>query len=357
MRVKFAHLEHEKSVLDYHGAQIPFIGWDELTHFTKRQFIYMLTRNRSTSGVPAYMRATCNPDADSWVRELIDWYIDGEGYAIPELSGVIRWFVVYNDEICWGDTKEELIEQYTGKLPVVLPKSFTFIPSKVYDNKILLEKDPGYLANLFAQNLVDRMRLEGGNWNIRASAGTVFKREWFPIVDAIPAGWKRAIRFWDRAATKESPANPDPDWTRGLLLYQYPDNTFLVADLKSLRDTPGQVEKFIKNVASHDSVSVEIKSQCDPGSSGKAEAEYFIKMLSGYNVSTEPMFKDKVSRAKPVSAQAEAGNIVVLRADWNKEFFTECESFPDGKHDDIVDTLSGGFNHLAGKGASILDVL
>src|SRR6185437_9014510 len=99
--VKFAHLEHEKSIYDWQGAQIPFIGFDELTHFTETQFTYMLSRNRSTSGVRPYIRATCNPDVTSWVRDWVAWYIDGEGFAIPERSGVLRYFVRANSELHW----------------------------------------------------------------------------------------------------------------------------------------------------------------------------------------------------------------------------------------------------------------
>jgi len=48
---------------------------------------------------------------------------------------------------------------------------------------------------------------------------------------------------------------------------------------------------------------------------------------------------------------------MVKRAPWNKDFFNELENFPDGAHDDIVDTLSGAFNELNGGGFSIADVL
>ena len=232
--------------------------------------------------------------------------------------------------------------------------------SKLEDNKILMDKDPGYLANLLAQNRVDRMRLKDGNWNVRASAGMLFQREWFPIVDAVPAGWIQAVRFWDRAATKPNETNKDPDWTRGLKLYKYPDGRFVVADLKSLRDTPGKVEALIKNTASQDTVKVKICAQQDPGSAGVAEAENFVRMLAGYWVTTMMLVNKKVVRAKPVSAQCEVGNISVVRAAWNDEFFNELENFSDNdkdySHDDIVDTLSGAFNELAG-GISLADVL
>jgi predicted phage terminase large subunit-like protein len=354
-RMKFAHLEFDKTVLDYQGAQIPFMGFDELTHFSEYQFFYMLSRNRSTSGVRAYIRATTNPDPDSWVRRFIDWWIGKDGYPIRERSGKIRWFIRRNDEIVWADSEEEIYEKF-GRGSDVKPKSVTFISAKLEDNPIFRELDPEYEANLLAMDRVSRMRLRDGNWNVRAAAGTMFRREWFRVVDAIPAGWIKCIRFWDRAATRPSETNKDPDWTRGIKLYKYADGRFLVADLKSKQDTPGQVETLIKTTASHDTAATAIRAHQDPGSAGVKEAENFIAMLAGYDVDAYPISSDKVVRAKPVSAQAEHGNVWVLRAPWNEAFFTELENFPDGAHDDIVDALSGAFNDMHG-GLSIADVV
>lgn len=354
MGMKFAHLEHEKTIYDWQGSQIPYIGFDELTHFTEKQFWYLSSRNRSMSGVPGRIRATCNPDVDSWVRPLVDWWIGKDGYPIPERSGVLRWFIRVDEKLVWANSKQELIDK--GYLPKDYPpKSFTFIPSKLEDNRILMEKDPSYRATLLAMPRVDRERLLGGNWNVRPAAGNFFRREWFPILDAVPAAWTRAVRFWDRAATKPSETNPDPDWTRGLLMYKYPNGTFLIGDMRSLQDTPGEVEKMVLGTAHHDGESVRIKSQQDPGSAGVAEATYFTRMLAGFDVHVETMPKDKITRAKPVSAQCEAGNVFVLRAPWNDDFFKEVENFPDGKHDDQVDVLSGAFNELCG-GLSTADV-
>lgn len=351
--LKFSHLENEKDIYSWQGSQISLIEFDEVTHFTEKQFWYLFSRLRSMSGVPGYVRATCNPDPDSFIRSLIDWYIDGDtGFAIPERSGIVRWFVRQNGTIIWSDTKEELIEVYGSDQ---IPKSFTFIAAKIYDNQILLKNDPGYLSNLHALSRVDRMRLLEGNWNVRESAGMMFRREWFPLVDSVPPGWHNAIRFWDRAATKPSETNRDPDYTRGLLVYHYPDDTYCIVDLKTTRDTPGQVESLIKAVAQHDGYSVSIMCQQDPGSAGVGEAEHFMKMLGGYDVCTDSFSKDKVTRAKPVSAQAEAGFIKVLRSTWNDEFFKELDNFPDALHDDIVDCLSGAFNKLTLSGISTLD--
>ena len=329
--LKFTHLQYEDTVENFQGAQGAYIGYDELTHFTKKQFTYMFSRLRSDSGVRGRIRGACNPDPDSFVREMLDWWIGEDGFPIQSRSGVIRWFIMQDDQFIWGNSRQELIDKY-GKEE--MPLSITYIPSTIRDNKIMMANNPNYMAALRGMSRVDRGRLLDGNWNIRATAGSLFQQGWFQVVDHIPEGWVQSIRFWDRAATKPSETNKDPDWTRGLRLLKYPNGKYLIADLKSIRDTPGKVEDLIKNVASFDGYSTSIRSQQDPGSSGVSESENFIRMLSGYDVGTIIMSKDKITRAKPVSAQCEFGNVMVLRAPWNKELFDELENFPEGKHDD-----------------------
>lgn len=168
-QISFNHLEHDKNVHDYQGAEIPFIGFDELTHFSEEQFWYMVSRNRSTCGVRPYIRATCNPDCDSWVAQFIAWWIDPDtGYPIPERAGIIRWFVRVGDKLIWGESPESL-SGYVSPLDgePIQPKSVTFIPSRLSDNQVLMKADPGYLANLMALPMVERERLLNGNWKIR----------------------------------------------------------------------------------------------------------------------------------------------------------------------------------------------
>lgn len=360
MAMSFSALEHEKDVHNYQGSQIPWIGFDELTHFSKQQFFYMLSRNRSTSGVQPRIRATCNPDPSSWVKEFIRYWLDENGeYPLPERSGKLRWFIRLSDELIWADSKEEIHEKY-GNGPEIQPISVTFIGAKVEDNKILLDKNPKYLANLLGMSRVDRARLKDGNWKIRASAGTFFNRDWFTVLDAVPSGWIQQVRYWDRAATKPSDNNSNPDWTRGLKMYKYPNGTFMVIDLKSLQDTPLQVERIVKATASQDTALCPVVGEQDPGSAGVADAQRFVSILAGYDARVRRPTSDKATRAKPVSAQSEVGNVFVLRAPWNDAFFTELENFSEDPdeydHDDIVDVFSGAFNELAG-GHSILDVL
>lgn len=336
--IKFAHLQYDKDVYSYQGTALTAIYWDEATHFTKEQFFYMFSRNRSTCGIAPYIKMTCNPDADSWVRDLVDWYINPEtGLAIPERSGVLRWFIRINDEIEWANSKEELLE----KNPLCLPKSFTFISASIFDNQKLLEADPGYLANLHALPRIERERLLNGNWNIKPSAGLYFQKGYFEIVTAIPSK-SSAIRYWDRASTKKTDTN-DPDFTVGIKLEKDLNNIIYVTDMIRIQESPLGVQNIIKNTAIRDGVGVKIGIEEDPGQAGVADAEHLTRMLQGFSVKRNRVMKDKITRALPVSAQAEAGNIKVLKASWNDDFFRELENFPEGKKDDIVDALSGAF--------------
>jgi predicted phage terminase large subunit-like protein len=346
MKIKFGHIQYDDDRYQWQGSQIPLIEWDELTHFSWRVFNYLLSRNRSTCGVDPYIRATCNPDPDHWLRPFLDWWIDPDtGLPIKERSGVIRYFAVINDRVEWGRSKAELKKRFGNNC---LPKSATFIPALLKDNKILTEKNPEYLANLEALDRVERARLKDGNWNIRATAGMLFRREWFEFIDALPADIVRVCRFWDRAATEPGPGK-DPDWTAGIKLGMDERGVFYVLDVSRFRATPLKVESGIKNTASRDGNSCIVGLAKDPGQAGKMEAGYLARKLAGYRVEILPEMKDKVTRASPVSAQAEVGNIKILRGPWNEEFFRELEQFPEGKHDDQVDALSGGFYTLTGK--------
>lgn len=323
--------------------------FDEVTHFTSAQFWYMLSRNRSVCGIKPYVRATCNPDADSWLASFMQWWWDPEtGYPIPERSGVIRYFARYDDKTYWGDTREELLESHP-ELKVEMIKSFTFISAKLTDNKILMETDPGYLGNLLSQNEIDKERLLYGNWKIRPAVGMYFKRHQFEIVDALPSKVMSWVRAWDFAATVPNEHNPSPDATAGVLMGKLQDGRYIVADVKHERLGAGDVRKLVMNTAVLDRMKykfVEITIPQDPGQAGKEQAASYVSMLGGFTVNVHKPTGSKITRATPYASQVQVGNVLLLKGDWNEDYLSELEGFPDANHDDQVDASSDAFNSL-----------
>jgi predicted phage terminase large subunit-like protein len=365
-KVKFAHLEHESSVLDWQGSQIVLLAFDELCHFTKTQFFYMLSRNRSTCGVRPYVRATCNPDADSWVAEFIAWWINQDtGLPITERSGKLRWFVRAGDTIVWANRPSELANHTmvddTGTTIPIPPKSVTFIPSKLTDNKALMKADPGYMANLMALPWVERERLLGGNWKVRPAAGLYFKRQWVTMLDAPPTDIVADWRGWDWAATPKTETN-DPDWTTGTRIARRANGRFVVLHHVYDRLSPDGVERLVKNTASQDGKRVTISIAQDPGQSGKGQVSQYAKALAGYTVRFSPesraaqssadtpsKMSAKVVRFGPFSAQCEAGNVDVVAGSWNDRWFSALEAFPEAAHDDDADSTARAFQGVAGR--------
>src|SRR5438067_2526448 len=350
-KIKFSHLQLRTTVHDWQGAQIALICFDELTHFTAYQFFYMVSRNRSTCGVRPYIRATCNPDADSWVAEFLAWWIDQEtGFPIPERVGVLRYYIRLSDNMVWADRPEDLLQYMPGPedLPPGVdpprPISVTFIPAKVFDNPVLLQVNPEYLAWLLSLPLLERERLLAGNWKIRPAAGLYFKREWCAVVDEVPADLD-VVRYWDLAATEKTEFN-DPDWTVGIKLGRDKSGGYWLLDMVRRRANPGDVERLLLNIATQDGKPVRIGFGQDPGQAGKSQAQYLVRALSAFTVVAAPESGDKLTRFGPFSSQCRAGNVKMRRDSWNEELFRVLEGFPDLAHDDEVDACSGALEML-----------
>ena len=345
--VYFDYLGRDDDVLKWQGSQITFIGFDELTHFSERQFFYMLSRNRSTCGVKPYVRATCNPDSDSWVAKFIEWWIDPEtGYPIAERSGKLRYMARVEDEIIWGSSRAELIEKGIEPGDV---KSVTFIASTLNDNKILMEKDPSYLANLKALPLVERERLLYGNWKIKPAAGMFFKRvQVGEILDKVPNDIVAIVRGWDLAAT-DTDENDEAAYTAGVLMARRSNGRFVVIDVINQQLKAGDVRKLIRTTAAVDNAKygyVKQRLPKDPGQAGKEQAESYMIMMAGYDIVTVSESGSKQTRAEPMAAQWQAGLFDVVAGEWNEAYFNQLESFPESKFKDMVDASSSAFNEL-----------
>lgn len=211
------------------------------------------------------------------------------------------------------------------------------------DNPFLPE---GFAATLRGQytSLLAEQEIGGGFVDM---GGTIFRRDWFKIVDAAPADCRR-IRYWDFAATEARPGS-DPDWTAGVLL-GVKDGIYYVLDVRHVRASPLGVESLVKQTADLDGRGVPIWIEQEPGSSGVNTIDHYTRqVLSGRNVRGDRVTGNKLERMGPLAAQAEAGNVRLVRAAWNGAFLDEAESIPQG-HDDMLDATAGAMEKLTRTG-------
>lgn len=359
--LEFSHLQYSRTVHEHQGKQYAFVGFDELTHFEEYQFFYLLSRMRSVSGVRPYMRATTNPDPDSFVRKFIDWWIDDEGYPIPARSGQIRWYLRRNGKNVWADSKEELIEVYGRDS---YPLSVTFIPASLDDNPELLKVNPEYRAMLDAQDNVSRARLLLGNWDTRHKGGEYIREE------HLQRRWKKLppVNIFMASDFAVAPAigNNNPDYTEhGVFGIGHDDKLYVIdwwygqtsADewIDSLLDLWEKhrpsiwfgeggvirhaIEPFLEKRMQERSLYTAIE-WVNPAATRQSEG------------SSKQGFADRSKRAKAIKgrafqARASAGTIVLPEdryAEWVPRLANQLVNFPAGPDDsfDVLATMCRG---------------
>jgi predicted phage terminase large subunit-like protein len=307
--IQFGYLENLNDKYNYQGGEYQFIGFDELTHIAKANYLYMFSRLRRLLGmnVPLRVRGASNPpddDGGAWVRDR--FIIEG-----PREGRV-------------------------------------FIPAGLDDNPYIDKES--YDKTLNKLDPVTRARLREGNWEITRK-GNMFKRDWFEQVDVLPP-YRKTIRWWDMAATDEEKAKKknksgEPDYTASLKVSEA-NGIYYIEDIIRQRKDPEGTEKLQRSTAVHDGYSVAVYEEQEPGSSGIAVISAKSRSIfKGYAYSGISSTGSKVDRASIASAAAGNGNIKVLRGCRNLDaFFDELESFPGGIHDDMVDCLSGCISQL-----------
>lgn len=341
--------ERVRDIEKYKGAPYQYVGFDELDMFAEFQYTFMLSRLRSAHGVPCLLRSSTNPpDASGlWIRRRF-WPWLGKPRDEREEDGTGAPFAAAGEVLYFirdDDGTERIVDKGTRHAI-----GRTFVRSSLVDNPALAY-DGQYEKGLRLLDRVTRARLLDGDFDAEDAPGELFRRTWFPIVDAAPAECMR-LRVWDRAATEPSSQNPDPDWTAGLRLALDRQGVYYIEHVQRLSARPLGVQTAVVNTAAQDGVGVVIGIIRDPAQAGKSDAATYITALAGYNVHAweERELGDKVARAKPASAQAEAGNVKLVRGPWTAAFLAEAEQFPKGKKDQI-DALSMAFIKLTAAAA------
>ena len=365
-RIEFGHCQNENDKTQWDGAQICDLEFDQLEHFSESMWWYLGIRNRSTCGVPPRIRATCNPDPESWLIKdsklgwghgFIGWWIDEDGYANLDRAGQLRWFVRWHDKLYWADDPGELRERFAHVDPPLIPRSVTFIPAAIWDNPILMEKDPNYIANLQSLPTFERERFlgdrkKGGNWKVVASAGKVFDRSWFKLVDEAPRGGVEC-RFFDFAGAEKVIKGDDPDFCAGPKLRKVGGNYYFT-DVINDRYPAGEIFSMVKSVAQQDRALAHMDNtryllrwEQEPNDAAVRDTIAMRKNVGeGYDANAVLARGEKYLHWKPLAIAAQAGHVYCLVRPWTENFLSQLHGVPDVAHDDMADGAGKAYEVL-----------
>jgi len=208
-----------------------------------------------------------------------------------------------------------------------------------------------------SKDILEQKRIEMGDYafamqylqEIVPKSGSFFDVSKLLIVNSLDEKEViRKVRYWDKAGTHQAGC-----YTVGVKMALLKNKTYVVLDVVRGQWEAGEREKIIKQVAELDGREVSIIVEQEPGSGGKESAEATIRNLAGFRCYADRPTGDKVLRADTFAVQLNAGNVVMLRAEWNSEYKRELEFFPYGKYKDQVDASSGAFNILLKQGRGI----
>ena len=297
--LSFGYLQTAQDRYRYQSSEFQYIGFDELTEFEELPYRFLFSRLRRRVGldVPLRMRAATNPG--------------GTGHV-------------------W--VKDRFLQN---------PEDRVFIPARLSDNPHTDGRQ--YVLSLAHLDPVTRAQILDGDWEARE--GGMFRRHWFQVVQQAPAQLRK-VRAWDLAGTEQK-AGADPDWTVGALLGRCCDNYAWILDMRRVRETPGKVEALVKQTAALDGPTVTVSLEQEPGQSGKAQIDHYRRhVLPGVVVKSSPATGSKAVRAAPLSSAAEAGNVRIVSAPFNRPLLDEMETFPGGNHDDQIDAVAQAYGRL-----------
>lgn len=197
---------------------------------------------------------------------------------------------------------------------------------------------------------LERQRAEMGDYEFEAvfqgnptpREGAFFKAPMATIVPAAPVGGQ-VVRAWDIASTEGA-----GDYTAGVKMTMLAGRYWVIDVVRGRWDT-AERNRVIRQTAEMDGPACRQIVPQDPGAGGKDMAASLVRLLAGFPVKAVRVTGDKQTRADPLSAQVNAGNVDIVRAGWNAVFLEELRQFPAGAHDDQVDAAADAFAALTAR--------
>ena len=220
------------------------------------------------------------------------------------------------------------------------------LPAELSDNVIPNTLKKYYVDDLlFPQrlslNVLDSFKLGLGSYGYSGqymqlpspADGGIIKRNWFEVVKEVPKDVTVNF-FLDTAYTDKSYND-----ATSLMAAIYVNNIVYIKEVKAVRLEFPELLKEIQSFVLVNGYTNQSRIYVEPKASGKSIVQQ-LKKTTGLNIIEDtPPTQDKVSRVSAITPTIEAGRVKLLDGRYIDEFLNECSAFPNGNHDDMVDTL------------------
>src|SRR6266446_6213928 len=167
--------------------------------------------------------------------------------------------------------------------------------------------------------------------------GNLIRRSWFRAYDNLPASpsWTRIVQSWDVAMM----TGGQNDYSACTTWLTHKNDAYLLHVYRGRLEYPELRRKVIGLAAEHRATTVLIEN-AGPGMNLLQDLRAAMPQGMTRPIGVKPE-GSKVDRMAAQSAKIEAGHVHLPNsAAWLGEFLTELLSFPNGRHDDQVDSVS-----------------
>lgn len=407
--VELRHMAHDDSHEAHRGKSYSLVVFDEIDQFDQTQVEFLMTCLRSDAKMNSFCLGTCNP-SQSWVKPIIEWYLDDDGYPREDRCGAIRYFVVKDGEFIFGDSIEYFEENHADSLYVVdkergievytPPKTFSFVFFTAFDNPAGLKANPRYLSELNNKPEWQRKAELYGNWNSVPQASQFWKREWVrgvsgervkKVLEIPDENVCTVMRGVDKAHTEPSESYKFPDYTawspkilrtaEGFFWLVGNYHRDLVDPVRKndpnpvicrVRKNAGERDALIVKQALYDGPRCKVVLARDKGAGAQDYLYTVAKLTSATDEFGRPARIDvvrdmtasnqidkKTKDFQPFCNACQQGLVYIVEDTFDKKtlevLYKELERF-DGtdsnasRHDDLVDAISMTFNAICAAG-------
>lgn len=299
-------------------------------------------------------------ESDAKRKEALYWFTEVMPTRINDPTSSVM--IVIMQRVHESDISGHLIEKKLGWDHLCLPMRFekahptptktsiNFVDPRTKEDELLW---PERFTEESLKRDMEMLSSEGGDYAVAGQfqqrpaprGGGMFKTDLLNYIHAhdVPKTG-RVVRGWDLAATKDAGA-----WTAGVKIRKTNNGDVYIEHATRLQGTPNMVYDRILSIAESDGHSVHIDLPQDPGQAGKAQKSHIAHLLEGYRFTCTPETGAKEDRARPLSAQVEAGKVYVVIGPWNSAFVAEASMFPAGKYKDQIDASSRAYARLISK--------